>query len=134
MVEGGDRSDFIRLFFEGVEHFNRLEFWEAHESWEDLWLVADESNQFLQGLIQMAAAYHHVRRGTFRGAIRLFDAALRRLEPYPPVYCGVDRENVVAAAQSHRTRIAESTECVRDDEFPKLSLIEEWTTTIPSRW
>jgi len=46
---------------------------------------------FLQGLIQLAAAYHHVRRGTLRGAPRLFDAALRKLATFPPGYCGIDR-------------------------------------------
>ena len=40
-----------------------------------------EEKRFLQGLIQLAAAYHHAGRGTNRGGIRLFDAALEKLAP-----------------------------------------------------
>lgn len=73
---------FREKLLEGVDLFNRKEFWHAHESWEELWLEAGtDLHQYLQGLIQLAAAYHHVKRGTTRGAVRLFDAALKRLEP-----------------------------------------------------
>src|SRR5207248_10572630 len=83
------KPDFITHFHEGIAHFNNAEFWEAHESWEALWLVAESDvEQFLQGLIQIAAAYHHVKRGTLRGAPRLFEARLRRLAQYPRYFFG----------------------------------------------
>src|SRR4051812_50031275 len=92
---------------EGVDLFNRQEFWHAHESWEELWLEAGtDLHQYLQGLIQLAAAYHHVKRGTTRGAVRLFDAALKRLEAFPGIHCGIDRGSAVAAAQRDRERLA----------------------------
>jgi len=113
------KPDFATHFREGLAHFNNREFWEAHESWETLWLVAESDvEQFLQGLIQIAAAYHHVRRGTLRGAPRLFEAGLRRLEPFPPAFCGVDRAEVAAAARCDRERV----ESVVD--FPKLKELE----------
>ena len=66
-----DKPDFKTFFLEGVHNFNSRKFWEAHESWETLWLAAESDlEQFLQGLIQVAAAYHHVQRGTYRGAPR----------------------------------------------------------------
>ena len=120
----GDRSSFSAhrsSLLRGVALFNDGRFWDAHEAWEALWLAASgEEKQFLQGLIQLAAAYHHVQRGTSpRGAVRLFDAALRRLAPFPPEHDGIDREEAVARAGRHREQIAsgEST-----DEFfaPKL--------------
>ena len=116
--------DFQPRFREGVAHFNSLEFWEAHESWEELWLVAEtDLEQFLQGLIQLAAAYHHVKRGTFRGAVRLFDAALRRLSAFPQRFCGIDRTAAEAAAKRHREWIAariDSDERLELDEYPRL--------------
>jgi uncharacterized protein len=115
---------FEERFREGVAHFNGREFWEAHESWEVLWLVAEtELEQFLQGLIQLAAAYHHVRRGTFSGAVRLFDAALRRLEAFPPRYCGIDRTEAVAAGRRHREWIATRIgghERLPEADYPRL--------------
>jgi predicted metal-dependent hydrolase len=108
---------------EGVELFNRKEFWHAHESWEELWLEAGtDLHQYLQGLIQLAAAYHHVQRGTTRGAVRLFDAALKRLEAFPVVHCGIDRSGAVDAALRDRDRIlrGEST-----GDFPTLDVVAE---------
>src|SRR3954453_13935884 len=87
-------------FAEGVAHFNAAEFWEAHESWEQLWLEADgELVDFYQGLIQLAAAYPHCKRGTLRGAVRLFDAARRRLAPFPVHFHDLDRNSAIEAAK-----------------------------------
>ena len=99
----GARPEFGPRFLEGVEHFNAREFWDAHESWEELWLAASSDlEQYLQGLIQLAAAYHHLQRGTLSGGIRLFDAALRRLEPFAESCCGIERHHAVAAAAVDR--------------------------------
>lgn len=90
-------------FRAGVAHFNAAEFWEAHEEWETIWLEAEsDAHQFLQGLIQIAAAYHHVKRGTFPGAVRLFDAGLQKLAPFPQRWSGIDRSAVEEAAVRHR--------------------------------
>lgn len=82
---------------EGVRLFNERKFWHAHEAWEAIWL--ESKSPFLQGLIQLAAAYHHVQRGNLRGAERLFDAALAKLREYPQGYFGIDRAAVEAAAR-----------------------------------
>ena len=107
----------------GVALFNDHQFWHAHEAWEELWLRSSGGEKtFLQGLIQLAAAYHHVQRGTLRGAPRLFEAALSKLEPFPPGYGGVDRAAVVEAARRHRTRIVDG-ERIDAREYEKLTLV-----------
>lgn len=99
MADPEPRPEFGPRFREGVEHFNALEFWHAHESWEELWLAAESDlDQYLQGLIQLAAAYHHVKRGTLSGAVRLFEAALARLRPFPDPCCGIGRRDAERAA------------------------------------
>ncbi|MGZ5473193.1 MAG: DUF309 domain-containing protein [Thermoanaerobaculia bacterium] len=104
----------------GLELFNAREFWHAHEALESLWLEASgDEKTFLQGLIQLAAAYHHVQRGTFRGAIRLFDAALSKLATVPVHFFGVDCTDVVAAARKHRTMLAKG-EHIDGGELPKF--------------
>ena len=116
-------------FAEGVAHFNARRFWEAHESWEAIWLEADaDVEQFLQGLIQLTAAYHHLQRGTFRGGVRLVDAALRRLSAYPAGFWNLDRAAAEEAAARHaawaRSLLAAGDEQTRLDEsaYPKLTL------------
>ena len=124
-----DRPDFVAHLIAGATHFNERRFWDAHESWEVIWLEAEtDADQFLQGLIQVAAAYHHVQRGTFRGAVRLFDAGLRRLESFEKNFCGVSRDAVEAAARAHRewtaARVAAGDYDARLDakEYPQLEL------------
>lgn len=104
----------------GIELFNAQRFWDAHEAWEEPWLTATgETRQFLQGLIQLAAAYVHVQRGTYSGGVRLFASALQKLEAFPADYAGVDRAHAVAAAREHRERIARG-DGIDPGELPKL--------------
>jgi hypothetical protein len=121
--ETGAQPALTPYFASGVEHFNAMRFWEAHEAWEHLWLPADgEVVEFYQGLIQLAAAYHHMRRGTFSGATRLFDASLRRLQPFPAGFHGLDREAAVAVAASHRSASAAASS-LGESDYPKLTLL-----------
>lgn len=47
-----------KKFEVGLAHFNAEKFFEAHEFWEEIWLVESEPEKtFLQGLIQVAAAF-----------------------------------------------------------------------------
>ena len=123
------KPDFAPSFLRGVAHFNAGEFWHAHEAWEELWLESESRLvDFLQGLIQLTAAYHHAKRGTLRGAARLFDAALQKLEAFDSDYCGLDRSQAIAAAARHRgwaqRRIAAGEMVpLSPEEFPSLHLL-----------
>lgn len=87
-------------FLQGIAHFNRHEFFEAHEVWEDLWReTSGESRRFYQGLIQAAVALHHYRNGNFAGAGRLWAYCVEHLEPYRPGYQGVDLESFLRALE-----------------------------------
>jgi len=78
-------------FARGVAHFNAREFFEAHEVWEELWLRAPAPEKtFLQGLIQIAAAFHHYQRGNFSGAKSLLSAGLAKIEGCTPSRRGID--------------------------------------------
>lgn len=62
-----------------VDLYNHGFWWESHELWEALWLQADGAEaQFLQGLIQVAAA--NIQRDLGREARRLGTEAIARLE------------------------------------------------------
>src|SRR5215471_15264449 len=65
-------------------------FFEAHEHWESVWLAAQEPEKtFLQGLIQVAAAFHHFQRGNCAGTISLLRSGLRRLDGFAPAFAGI---------------------------------------------
>ena len=67
----------------GVDLYNHGFLWEAHEAWESLWHAAKHDElqaEFLQGLIQCAAASLKVRMAQPRGLTKLSELALARLE------------------------------------------------------
>jgi predicted metal-dependent hydrolase len=78
-------------FRRGVELFNSGKFFESHELWEELWLQAPEPEKtFLQGMIQLAAAYHHHGRGNMRGLRSLLAAGLAKLDDFPEAQGGLE--------------------------------------------
>lgn len=74
-----------QLFQEGVALFNRSQFLECHEVLEQLWLESSGDRKlFLQGLIQIAVALHHLRGGNLRGARRLLEAGMEKISGHAP--------------------------------------------------
>lgn len=85
------------LFREGIEHFDAERYYEAHESWEDLWRTLEGQDRlFVQALIQAAVALHHLRRGNLAGARQLARATFSKLAVLPPANWGVDCEALAA--------------------------------------
>jgi len=78
-------------FASGVRLFNARKFFQAHEAWEELWLAqTGKEKAFLQGLIQLAAAFHHHSRGNLRGAESLLPRSIAKLDRLPAGYHGLD--------------------------------------------
>lgn len=79
-----------RTFEEGLKAFNSGHFFEAHELWEEVWLeTRDPDKIFLQGLIQVAAAFHHFSRANLRGTRNLLQAGLLKLDQFPEAHRGL---------------------------------------------
>jgi hypothetical protein len=78
-VDWEDFNREIRLFNEG-------KFWHAHEAWEQVWRRHPEDSElFIQGLIQMAAAFHLlIDKRRYSGAASKFNRALERLRLFEP--------------------------------------------------
>lgn len=75
---------------EGLACYERGEFFAAHEHWESVWLTLDEPHKsFLQALIQVTAAFHHLDCGNLRGTVSLLQRAERRLEVCPEHFAGL---------------------------------------------
>jgi predicted metal-dependent hydrolase len=78
-------------FFQGIEQFNRGEFYACHDTLEALWMESGEPlKTFYQGILQVAVAYYHLGNSNIRGAMILLGEGSRRLYSYQPDYEGVD--------------------------------------------
>ncbi|GAB4178587.1 MAG: hypothetical protein Tsb0017_18800 [Geothermobacteraceae bacterium] len=101
----------------GVDLFNHGYWWEAHEAWEGLWLVAGRESlagQFLQGLIQLAGAQLKRFTGVPRGARLLSQTAFEKLALPDGVYLGIDGRQLVELAK----RLLEEDR----NEYPRIEL------------
>ncbi len=88
------------LYLRGVAHFNRGDFFESHEVWEDLWRKeSGRSRQFYKGLIQAAVALYHLTRGNRHGATKLLAGSQSCLEPYRSRYLGLDIDGFLVALE-----------------------------------
>ena len=111
-------DDYDPMYLEGIEHFNRCDFFEAHEAWEDVWQeYQGPSRKFYQGLIQVAVALHHFGNGNIRGARKLYHSSRAYLEPYRPRHMGIDLEKLLAEFEGC---FAEVLAC--SEEFPDIEV------------
>lgn len=75
---------------QGLACYRNREFFAAHEHWEDVWRSAvTPEKTILQGLIQIAVAFHHLERQNTVGAASLLASALAKLEGFPPYFEGI---------------------------------------------
>jgi uncharacterized protein len=89
-------------FLVGIELFNRGEFFEAHEVWEELWQDCPTTDRrFYQSLIQAAVAAYHWGRGNAAGAARLYHSGRRYMEPYRPAHLGLAVDEFWDAMAAH---------------------------------
>ena len=93
-------------FLKGIDEFNQGLFFECHETLEEIWLEEHgEERRFYQGIIQVAAGYFKLEQGVPAGAIKLWHTGLEKLEPYAPVYLGIDVESFVRAVRENLTEL-----------------------------
>jgi uncharacterized protein len=116
-------------FQQGLKQFNSRLFFEAHESWEEIWLHAPEPEKtFLQGLIQVSAAFHHYCRRNPKGAHSLLSAGLAKLARFPANHRGLDLEDLRAIAKRWEKALS-AGEDPGEDALPQISRVPAHRTT-----
>ena len=89
-----------KLFLDGVDHFNKKLFYEAHESWETLWTDYNLDDALLiQGLIQLSVAYFHITNLNLKGSKNLFNKCIPKLEKYQQNHRGIDIKEILKISQ-----------------------------------
>jgi predicted metal-dependent hydrolase len=84
---------------EGIELFNAGEYFECHEVLEDIWRAeADPVRALYQGILQIGVAFHHLRRGNWRGAVKLLDGGSEKVGRFLPRCMGVETAPLHASA------------------------------------
>lgn len=85
-------SEERRLFLAGIDQFNEGLFFEAHDTWEEIWRLTlnKRREQFYRALIQSAVTLELLRRGRAVGVRQVFVTCQELFQPFPPVFMGLD--------------------------------------------
>lgn len=120
-------------FWQGVEQFNRQEFYACHDTLEALWMEAfSPQKRFYQGVLQIAVACYHLGNLNWRGAVILLGEGIGRLSDYQPLYEGIDVEALIfesvellkALQQSGQAEVASFVEQLPMSEVCRLPKIQ----------
>ncbi len=108
--------------------FNHQLFFEVHEVLEPEWMKEQgEIKKFLQGLIQIAVAFHHLGRGNLAGARSLLHEGLIKIAPHAPACLGLELQDFIAGLENCRQVIAglspETCQQFSADAIPRLRLV-----------
>lgn len=107
--------------------FNSARFFDAHEAFEDLWREAPHDAPLrlhLQGLVQLAVAFHHQSTGNLEGACSVLERAIRNLNGAEESIPELDLERLRAELSPWRECLAKNLPKAErpHPELPKLLL------------
>ena len=112
-----------KLFIKGIISFNKKNFYDAHESWEELWSeyrLKDEI--FIQGLIQLAVAFFHITNLNLKGSRNLFNKCLPKLKKFPANHRNINLLEIITSAENSNKKV-NSIESANDFDWslaPKI--------------
>ena len=100
----GDRPSAELLL--AVEQFNQREYFECHETLENIWNAEPGVIRVLyKGILQVGVGCYHLLRGNYRGATLKLQTGVDYLEPFAPVCMSVDVARLVAEARALRATL-----------------------------
>lgn len=92
------------LVWKGIRLFNQGDYFAAHEELELAWRAEQEAvRELYRGILQVGVAYYHIRRGNYRGAVKMLRYAKGWLAPFPELCRGIDVERLRQDAQRVET-------------------------------
>ena len=90
-----------KLFLKGIQAFNKKQFYDAHEYWEEIWNeITVPDDKFFQGLIQLSVAYFHISNQNLKGAKSLFNKSIQKLVDYVPYHRGLNIRLILLKAKN----------------------------------
>jgi predicted metal-dependent hydrolase len=118
------------LFYTGLEQFNRGQYFEQHESLEEIWILETRPIRYLyQGILRIGVGFYKLRLGNYRGTVNHINGGISYLQPFGDECLGVDIARLIREAAQVRDRVIELGPD-RLDEFdlstlPKVSYVRK---------
>jgi len=75
------------LFEKGLSEYEKGDYFEAHEAWEDLWSDYNfPDRKFIQGLIQLSVSFVHLKNNNLIGARSLLKKCQEKFSEYNGIH------------------------------------------------
>lgn len=106
----------------GIELFNEGFYFDSHEELEKIWLNTKGSleGNFIQGIIKIAAAFHHCKKKNYKGAERLIDSGIRLLKDSQKANIPIDKNSFIESIEVFLNKLR-SSQKISEEDFPKIS-------------
>jgi predicted metal-dependent hydrolase len=113
---------------DGIALFNREEFYDCHDTIEEIWLQESSDEQpFLQGLIQSAVAFHHYQHGKLGAARSMLSLAIEKLEGFPETHHQLLLKEFLEGLRAWKAGLDQAislkTETSIPESYPKIEMI-----------
>jgi predicted metal-dependent hydrolase len=107
-------------YLRGISLFNNAKFFDAHEVLEDVWRAAPPDNKkFLQGVVQVAVAFHHYSTGNRVGMRGVLERAIKNLAEPPGSFGQIELAGLLQSLVQWREALDD------DSALPALPRINE---------
>ena len=106
---------------EGIELFNRGQYFDCHEVLEDAWNNEPEPVRLMyQGILQIGVACHHIQNKNWRGAMKVLERGIPKLRRFAPACMGLDLNHLLADADAIRRELIRLGPAWQDEFDPGL--------------
>jgi len=113
-AHAGWPEDLVRF----ADCWNEGRFFDAHETLEPRWIATRDRG--LRGLIQLAAAFHHLQRNNIPGARTTLERAMVRLADTGNAVCQIDQPALARYAATVLSRLDSTPSGQIVSERPRL--------------
>ena len=89
------------LFEKGLNEYEKGDYFEAHEAWEDLWSDYNfPDRKFIQGLIQLSVSFVHLNNGNMIGARNLLKKCQEKFSDYKGIHREINIDELKFAIEA----------------------------------
>ena len=96
-----ETAEIKTLFQKGLSEYEKGDYFEAHEAWEDLWsdyYIPDR--RFIQGLIQLSVSFVHLGNGNMVGAKSLLKKCQDKFYDFSEIQRGINLVELTSAIEA----------------------------------
>ena len=100
------------LFQRGLDEYDKGDYFEAHEAWEDLWSDYNfPDRKFVQGLIQLSVSFVHLGNGNLTGAKNLLKKCQQKFDDYNGIHREINLSDLKYSIEAVEIVYSELNDC-----------------------